>query len=367
MRGILTFILTALIAVAGQGQTPDRCVVCQGPLGEKFFWFAGPALPVRQAVCVACSDLEARCALCRLPVGSHDKKLADGRWLCRRDFEAGIFDFNEALRIYEETRRDLQEILAGSGVLPGKNIAVALVDATQLQRQNQSMPSDHDERAILGLTRTRFYSNKQLQHTISLVTGLSRARLAAVCAHEYTHTWLHENIPAERKLDHDAVEGFCELVAYKLMSKRKEEVEKKVILANAYTRGQVNAFVQAEAENHFHRIVQWIKTGVDEALPQSNRGPVLALENHDSPPIVWPPPSPALTAVPDTLTLKGISSGRARRFILINDCTLAKNEEGRVRMGTSNVLVRCVDIRDRSAVIQVKGAPGATELFLGAN
>ena len=367
MRAFLTFILMALIAVAGLGQTPDRCAVCQGALGEKFFWFSGPALPVRQAVCVTCSELDARCAICRLPVRNRDQKLDDGRWLCRRDFEAGVFSENEALRIYEETRRDLQEILAGSGVLPGKNITVSFVDATQLRKQNQSMPSAHDERSILGLTRTRFYSNKQFQHTISLLTGLSRARLAAVCAHEYTHTWLHENIPTERRLDHDTVEGFCELVAFKLMSKRKEEIEKKIILANAYTRGQVNAFVQAEAANHFHRIVQWIKTGVDEALPQSNQGPVLALENHDPPPIPWPPPSVAMTAVPDTLTLKGISGGRARRFILVNDCTLAKNEEGRVRLGTSNVVVRCVDIRERSAVIQIKGAPSATELFLGAN
>jgi len=367
MRAFLTFILTTLIAVVGLGQTPDRCVVCQGTLGEKFFWFSGPALPVRQSVCVSCSDLETRCAICRLPVRNRDQKLNDGRWLCRRDFEAGVFSENEALRIYEETRRDLQEILAGTGVLPGKNITVSLVDATKLRKENQSMPSDHDERSILGLTRTRIYSNRQFQHSISLLTGLSRARLAAVCAHEYTHAWLHENIPAERKLDHDAVEGFCELVAYKLMSKRKEEAEKKIILANAYTRGQVNAFVQAEAENRFHRVVKWIKTGVDEALPQSNQGPVLAFENREPLPIVWPPPSAIVTTVPDTLTLKGISGGRAGRFILVNDCTLAKNEEGRVRIGSSNIVVRCVDIRDRSAVIQIKGVTGATELFLGAN
>ena len=79
------------------------------------------------------------------------------------------------------------------------------------------------------------------------MSGLGRGRLAAICAHEYTHTWLHENVPSDRALDRDTVEGFCELVAYKLMTQRHEEGEKKVILANAYTRGQVNAFVQAEA------------------------------------------------------------------------------------------------------------------------
>jgi hypothetical protein len=369
MRRNLTIFAVALISLTGLAQTQpsDRCVVCLGPLGEKFFWFSGPVLPTRQPVCVTCSELESRCAICRLPVGKHGQKLADGRWLCRRDFDAGIFNENEAQRVYEETRRDLQEILAGSGVLPGRNITVSLVDATQLRKQNQSMPSDHEEGAILGLTRTRFYNNKQFQHTISVISGLSRARLSAVCAHEYSHAWLHENLPAERRLDREAVEGFCELVAYKLMAKRNEEIEKKVILANAYTRGQVNAFVQAEAENHFHRIVKWIKTGVDEVLPQSNQGPILAAGTREPPPIQWPPPVAMPTLVPDALTLKGISSGPSRRFVLINDCTLMKNEEGRVRIGTSNVTVRCVDIRVRSAVIQIKGVPGATELFLGAN
>jgi len=61
------------------------------------------------------------------------------------------------------------------------------------------------------------------------------------------------------------------------------------------------------------------------------------------------------------------SGGRARKFVLINDCTLTRNEEGRVRIGTSNVVVRCLDIRDHSAVIQVRGASAATELFLGTN
>lgn len=373
MRAVLTFIFLAWTTVANlsaaetPAPNPDRCVVCLGPMTERFFWFTGPALAGKQAVCLPCSDLEARCAICRLPVGKRGEKLEDGRWLCRADFDAGVFSQNEANRIYEETRRELQEILGGQGILPGQNITVSLVDGTQLKKQNQAMPSDHSEQSVLGLTRTRFYSNKQFQHSISLITGLNRARLAAVCAHEYTHAWLHENIPTERRLDRDTVEGFCELIAYKLMARRKEEIEKKVILSNAYTRGQVNAFVQAETENHFHRVVKWIKTGVDEILPQSNQGPVLSLEDRTPPPILWPPPLPALTPVPDALTLKGISGSPARRFVLINDCTLARNEVGRVRLGGTNVVVRCVEIREKSAVIHVKGATAPTELFLGAN
>jgi Zn-dependent peptidase ImmA (M78 family) len=42
--------------------------------------------------------------------------------------------------------------------------------------------------------------------------------MASVAAHEYAHAWMHENIPPTRKLDPNAVEGFCELVATKWRS-----------------------------------------------------------------------------------------------------------------------------------------------------
>ena len=92
---------------------------------------------------------------------------------------------------------------------------------------------------------------------------------------------------SDRDLNHDTVEGFCELVAYKLMAARREEVEKKVILANAYTRGQVNAFVQAESSSHFLRIVDWIKTGVDASIGEGEGGSSIVERRPDPPPIVW--------------------------------------------------------------------------------
>jgi hypothetical protein len=367
MRALLSLILIGSLAADTFGQAASRCGICQAQLAAQYFWLSGPALPEKIPVCEPCTKLESKCAVCLVPIKDHGRKLGDGRWLCQKHFESGVFREAEALRIYEETRRDLQAILAGAGVLPDRNITVTLVDGVQLKRHNQKMPSEHDDTSILGLTRTRFFPNRQFQHSIYLLDGLNPARLAAVCAHEYTHTWLHENLPPGRVLNRDTLEGFCELVAYKLMVRRKEEIEKRVILANAYTRGQVNAFVQAEAAHHFYRIIQWVKTGVDEVIPENSRVLAIARELDETVPVVWPPPPPLATPVPGTLTLKGISGSRGRRFVLINDCTLTRNEEGRVRVGTSNVVVRCVEIRDRSAVIQVQGFPGATELFFGAD
>jgi hypothetical protein len=365
MRALLSLMLWMSLAAHSSAQT--RCVVCESLISGRFYWFSGGSLADKQPVCDSCANLQTRCAICKLPVKNRGHKLDDGRWLCRKDYEAGIFDQPAALRIFEGTRRDLQGILAGTGQLPNRNITVSLVDAAQLRKLNQSMPSDHQDHSLMGLTRTRVYPNKQYQHSIYLVTGLSQARLAAVCAHEYTHTWLYENVPAERAMGRDSIEGFCELVAYKLMTLRNEPVEKKIILDNAYSRGQVNAFVQAETANHFQRIVKWIKTGVDELLPQTDATPTLTVENEEPPTVSWPPPAPAPTPVPDELILKGIAVNRTRRYALINDCTLTKNEEGRVRVGSSNLVIRCIEIRSRSAIIQIKGCPEATELFLGAN
>lgn len=368
MRAPLSFLLLlAGSLLAWSSEAVLRCAVCQSRISGQFLWYSAPSLLEKQPVCEPCSKLDTKCAVCTLPVRNNGRKLDDGRWLCTRDFETGIFSQAEALRIYEEMRRDLQGILAGTGILPGRNISVSLVDGAQLKKTNQAMPSEHEDLSLLGLTRTRIAPGRQFQHYIYLVNGLGRARLAAVAAHEYTHTWLQENVPANRGLDHDTIEGFCELVAYKLMTLRKEEVEKKVILANAYTRGQVNAFVQAEASHHFHRVVKWVKTGLDEVMPATNTVAQLALRDDGPSPLTWPPPLPQPTAVPDTLLLRGISTAPHRRYVLINDCTLTRNEKGRVRVGTSNVVVRCVDIRARSAVIQIEGDASPRELFLGAN
>jgi len=64
--------------------------------------------------------------------------------------------------------------------------------------------------------------------------------------------------------------------------------------------------------------------------------------------------------------LKGISGTSVRRFALINDTTLTKDEETRVRVGSSNLLVRCLEIRPQSVLIQIRGTVAPTELFLGA-
>jgi hypothetical protein len=159
-------------------------------------------------------------------------------------------------------------------------------------------------------------------------------------------------------LDGDTVEGFCELVAYKLMTQRNEELEKKVILANAYTRGQVNTMVKAENDHQFLAIVEWMKSGNEPKFDPGSGDRVMPVNNRPPTPLVWLPQT--VTPVPPTLTLKGIGGTPQRRFALINNRTLTKDEMAKVRVGHTNVVVRCLDITENTVTLQINGAETTT-------
>jgi hypothetical protein len=185
----------------------------------------------------------------------------------------------------------------------------------------------------------------------------------ATLAHEYTHAWMAENVPTDRGLQNDTIEGFCELAAYRLMSDLGQQAEMRLILTNAYTRGQIHTFVKAEDNLRFYRIVEWIKAGVEDHIDTDNTASVLALRAPS-------PTSPALpaasaTKVPDRLMLKGVSGRPGRWLALINDRTFQSGETARVRVGTTNFLVHCVSTEARSAVIELVETGARHELRLG--
>lgn len=200
----------------------------------------------------------------------------------------------------------------------------------------------------------------QARHEIYLLTGLPQTHFAAVAAHEYTHAWVDENVT--RPVSAKTVEGFCELVAYKLMTERREENQKRVILANVYTEGQIESFRQAEDNYQFHRVVDWMKRGQDQAMADEDPTRVLALKTSPPPSFSYLPE--AKTHVPDTLELRGISGTPQRRFALVNDLTLVKSESGKVRVGSTNLAVRCMDIRERSVVLKMLDTGEEVELAL---
>ena len=196
----------------------------------------------------------------------------------------------------------------------------------------------------------------------------------AVCAHEYTHAWMGENVKAGRKngLDKNTVEGFCELVAYKYMASRNETAEMESIKRNEYTGGKIDVMIAADQQYGFNTVLEWIKSGEDDRLELASLDRVRAVTGTSytpqaSPAAVWKVPTVAPTAVPSTLQLKGISGTPEHRFALINNTTFESMEKGSVRVGQTNVSVRCLEINADSVVIQVTGSTEKQQLFLHAS
>jgi hypothetical protein len=331
-------------------------------LTGEFYLLSSPALIEKQPVCASCARIETRCFECGLPVKDHFLKLEGGHLLCQKDAASAVMTQGDAERVFEEAKRDLLKLFSGFGFSPNRNITIRLVDGLELRALHKSQRSWHDESLTLGLTQTRFVREGELTHKIYLLKGMSPSRLLAVGAHEYAHAWLHENLSRDRQIEANTVEGFCEVVAYQLMSQRNDERQKKVILANAYTRGQINVLLKAQNDYEFYRLLNWMKTGLDTKLDLGDTSRVLAVKDRPPPTLVWYPQ--AKTAVPEVLTLKGISGTAARRFALINDRTVTRNEIARVRVGNTNVTVRCLEISEASVTVQVNGSRERTQLVL---
>jgi hypothetical protein len=282
--------------------------------------------------------------------------------LCERDAKIAVLSGEEAKILFEEVKRDMILTFRGAKAFPDRNITFGLADKTELEGLSRfkRFPSTHN--ALLGLTRSRAKAD-DFQHDIDVLAGMPRNKFLGVCAHEYGHAWLQENLTDGRTLDSDTVEGFCELLAYKYVSSKGDEVEPKLILQNDYTHGQIDLFVRAESDYNFYHVMKWIISGEDVSLSSANLPRLLTLRSGPAPEFAWPPPSALRTMGPTNLVLKNISGTAKRRFAMINGATLAVNESAKVPFASSNITVRCLEIKDASVIVQVAGESEAKELF----
>lgn len=124
----------------------------------------------------------------------------------------------------------------------------------------------------------------------------------------------------------------------------------------------------AEKEYGLHRLIQWVDRGIDSWVDTNQLDAVLNLreaETREEAVFQWPVPVVAPPA-PDKLVLKSLTLTGRQPLALINNVTLAVGEQAKVRLGTSNVLVRCLAIANATVTIQVQGEAGPRELKLPA-
>jgi hypothetical protein len=365
---IITFCAFVLTAA---GRTTD-CPVCQTPIFGQVVVYTDKVKREKVDVCRRCSDYVNECFACSLPVPDSGLHLPDDRHFCERDAKTAVLNVAKAKQISLDVYDKLERLFARFTSFP-TNLHVEIIDRVDLLAFK--VPgNDYSCPNILGLCRSETNSSG-FEHHIRIMSGLTASTTRTTSAHEYCHAWVRENVTAARAvpLARDAEEGFCELVSYLLARSENDEAGQAAILANGYTRGQINWFVAAESKFGFNDILDWVKHGTQAQLtrdlhrvrdvnmpvakeqPKAPLTPTITIaalgENQ-------PEPSAA------TLALKGIGWRQSRPWALINNQTFFDGESAKVRLGGTNLVVRCLAIGTNSVRIQIPDSGEELELAL---
>jgi hypothetical protein len=357
----LVFFVARIAFAAG-----DFCAVCKREIHSAVYTQEDKVSHTKCFLCADCLALPDNCYLCSMPVLKDFTTLPDGRVVCKRDVSAVIVDDQQASRICEKVKEDLDRQFFRFIAFPETNVTVQLMDRIRLQELYKIIGNDYSCPNTLGCTDTKT-NHGQRFFEISILSGQPRENLATTCVHEYAHTWIIENVPPARakKIGKDAVEGFCELLSYLYAEQQGWAAGKSNILANHYTRGQIHLFIAAHRQYGFEDVVDWMKSGDEPLLLRDDLRSVRRLEDRpkteiaatNTPPVsvvaatTKPPPN-----LPEQLVLLGIIWSKTQPMALINGRTFSLNEEAKVPVSSGTVVVRCVAIRKDAVVVQVGGA-----------
>jgi len=373
-----TLIIVAVLVCclpAGAAQDPLRCGLCGKPFGTVYYPVIDKVKHEKVFLCYDCAICPDECYICGLPAGPKALALADGRFLCARDAKTVVLDAAKAVEMCEQIRDTLDRKFSRFMSLPSTNVTVNLVDRVNLYDDDLTVKgNDFECPDILGYIQSRTNAGGGMVHSISIMSALPLAGFYATCAHEYGHAWIFENVSSQRRktIDRDSVEGFCELLAYLLVESMNEQEQMSKMLRNTYTRGQIDVFIAVEKEFGLNDVLDWMRWGVN---PRLKAGALGDIRNVEMPRAAKPASATNAViygavkqpAAPSSLVLKGISSGGSRPLAMINDQTLAVGESAKVRVGTTNVTVRCLEISERSVRIQMVDSGSVTNLQLSSS
>jgi hypothetical protein len=364
-------LLTACfcLPLAAQG---DLCAICGQPIvGDTIYLVTDKVTGEKKEACSDCVKLPS-CYICGLPV-KDGTQLPDGRFLCARDAKTVVLAADDARRICAQVKDDLDRLFSRFTEFPA-NVDVSVIDRIDVDAMFSPGGNDFESPNLLGCIHPDTVNNAT-RYKMSLMTGLPLAELKATCAHEYTHAWVGENVPKERRarLGRDAEEGFCELVAYLLMDSQREEGQKKFILQNRYTRGQIDLFIEAEKRYGFDQILDWMKYGETAQLEaghvdQLRDVKMPSAKSVSSSPATYtaiysrtnkPAPAPGLAVI----KLDGIFWG-TRPVAIINGRSFLANDLSPVKIGRTNVTIRCLEIEKSLVRIQEVNTGKEQELHL---
>jgi hypothetical protein len=329
----------------------------------------------RYFACAACLKLPDVCYLCSRPVRKDFTVLPDGRVLCERDGRNVIMDDLVAAELCAKVKADLDRQFSRFLELPETNVTVQLMDRVRLQDLYKIIGKDFACPDTRGLTETRTNAG-QRQFVISLLSGQIREDLLTTCVHEHAHTWIIENVPPARqaRLGRDAIEGFCELLAYLYAEDQGLLKGKTNILRNHYTRGQINLFLETHRRYGLQDIIDWMRMGEDPLLRKEDLSRVRRLEDNplapgavakSTPPVAPGSMSkPKPQSLPTSLTLQGIAWSKVGPLATVNDRNLTRNETVTIQLRSGPLRVRCVEIQPQWVVLETNQSPNWLTLRL---
>jgi hypothetical protein len=360
MKRWLTWLWLILLAGAvGTAGAAELCEVCGDQVVGTIYSRDDEITGRKKHFCRRCGDLPTVCYLCSIPVMRDFQTLPDGRILCARDGRSVVLDDGAALKICEQVKVDLDRQFSRFITFPDTNVTLELMDRISLQELYKVVGKDYSCPNTFGYTRPETNAHGY-DFEISLLSGLPRQELQTTCVHEHTHTWLIENLPEPRakQIGKDAIEGFCELVSFLFAEAQGLHSARSNILGNLYTRGQIHLFIEAERQFGFNEIVDWMKFGEDALLITNELARVRevilpASTNAPANPVFFAPAAAAPSFA--RLVLQGISWSKTRPMAMVNGRNFEPKEEAKVRIGDTNVLIRCLEIRPGAVVVQIGG------------
>jgi hypothetical protein len=348
------------------------CAICGKEIEGPIYLMTDKVTGEQELVCSDCIKLP-RCSICGLPVNVNNGgiELPDGRFLCARDAKTVVLKADDAERICAGVKDDLDRLFSRFTSFPD-NVDVTAIDRIDVDTMFHRMGNNFESPDLLGCIQAVEVNGAQ-RYKMSLMTGMPVAELKETCAHEFSHAWVGENVDrAQRGLGRDAEEGFCEMVGYLLMDSQSEEGEKKRVLANRYTRGQVQLFIEAEQRYGFDQILDWMKYGVAEELEPGQLQEIRDVKMPAPKSVAVNPvvqnnfrSTNAPVAIPAILKLQGILWGNPP-VAIINGHSFSVNDVDKVKLGKTEVNIRCLQIQKESVRIQNVDAGKEQELRLPA-
>jgi hypothetical protein len=350
--------------------TADPCWVCQQPLLGKVYSWTDKVTDKQERVCEKCAASPNRCYVCSLPVTDYGLDLQDTRFLCERDAKSVMLDLREILNLCKETKDGLESQWSRFLTLP-EEVEFSVADRQGISEMAQEPGNDFKCPNVMGFTRVVTDKQENLSFSIAILSGQTRAGTISTCTHELGHAWTRANLSPARlqKLNRDAAEGFCELLAWMRLRLLGETQEIANLRSNLHSHGQADLFIAAEEKFGLNSVLDWMRNGRHDRLDASEPWRVQDLVSANAKPgkvvetqIATPLAAPQPVLLPDRLMLKSVSLGGKRPLAMINQCTLAVGETGKVRLAHTNLTIRCLAIRSDSVTIEVVGTDVRQEL-----